>query len=106
VIHTKAAPGFAGVAIGLVVFAAIIPVAPATAAAINPARVVGPMVVLQAFGGTVHWTQLPVYVIAELLAGVAAGLTYTLVSRSSARGTVDIRPAEVAGTPRTAEPVA
>ena len=42
VIHRKAAPGFAGVAIGLVVFAAIIPVAPATSAAINPARVIGP----------------------------------------------------------------
>ena len=39
VIHRKAAAGFAGVAIGLVVFAAIIPVAPATSAAINPARV-------------------------------------------------------------------
>jgi glycerol uptake facilitator len=64
------------------------------------------MVVLQAFGGTVHWSQLPVYVIAELTAGGAAGLTYMLVSRSSARGTVDIRATDVAGTPRTAEPVA
>src|SRR4029078_3687872 len=61
VIHRKAAAGFAGVAIGLVVFAAIIPVAPATAAAINPARVIGPMLVLQAFGGAVHWAQIPVY---------------------------------------------
>ena len=53
-------------------FAAIIPVAPATSAAINPARVVGPMLVLQAFGGVVHWAQLPVYVAAEVSAGVAA----------------------------------
>jgi glycerol uptake facilitator len=106
VIHTKAAPGFAGVAIGLVVFAAIIPVAPATGAAINPARVVGPMVVLQAFGGTVHWAQLPVYVSAELTAGVAAGLAYILVSRSSARRTVDVRATDVAGPTRATEPVA
>ena len=77
VIHRKAAPGFAGVAIGLVVFAAIIPVAPATSAAINPARVVGPMLVLQAFGGVVHWVQLPVYVAAELSAGVVAAVVYT-----------------------------
>ncbi len=35
VIHRKASPGFAGVAIGLVVFAAIIPVAPTTGASIN-----------------------------------------------------------------------
>ena len=62
VIHRKAPGGFAGLAIGFVVFAAIIPVAPATSAAINPARVVGPMLVLQVFGGTVKWEQLPVYV--------------------------------------------
>ena len=55
VIHRKAAAGFAGVAIGLVVFAAIIPVAPATGASINPARTVGPMLVQQIAGGTVKW---------------------------------------------------
>jgi glycerol uptake facilitator protein len=82
VIHRKAPVGFAGVAIGLVVFAAIIPVAPATAAAINPARVVGPMVVLQAFGGVVHWAQLPVYVAAEVTAGVAAAVAYTVIART------------------------
>ena len=59
VIHRKAAAGFAGVAIGLVVFAAIIPVAPATGASINPARTVGPMLVQQIAGGTVKWEQLP-----------------------------------------------
>jgi len=82
VIHRKAAPGFAGVAIGFVVFAAIIPVAPATSAAINPARVVGPMLVLQGFGGEVHWAQMPVYVAAELSAGVAAALVYTVIART------------------------
>jgi glycerol uptake facilitator protein len=59
VIHRKAAVGFAGLAIGFVVFAAIIPVAPATAAAINPARVIGPMLVLQAFGGVVIGHNCP-----------------------------------------------
>ena len=82
VIHRKAAPGFAGVAIGLVVFAAIIPLAPATAAAINPARVVGPMLVLQAFGGDVRWAQMPVYVAAELSAGVMAAVAYTVIART------------------------
>src|SRR4029434_4232889 len=43
VIHRKAPAGFAGMAIGLVVFAAIIPVAPATGASINPARPFGAM---------------------------------------------------------------
>lgn len=84
VIHRKAAAGFAGVAIGLVVFAAIIPVAPATGASINPARTVGPMLVQQVAGGEVVWSQLPVYVVAELLAGVVAALLFTLIVRTPA----------------------
>ena len=84
VIHRKAAPGFAGIVIGLVVFAAIIPVAPATGASINPARTTGPMLVQQLLGGEVRWEQLPVYLVAELLAGVVAGLLFTLISRTEA----------------------
>jgi glycerol uptake facilitator protein len=84
VIHRKAAAGFAGVAIGLVVFAAIIPVAPTTGASINPARTFGPMLVQQIAGGEVKWGQLPVYLAAELLAGVLAGLCFMLLSRTPA----------------------
>jgi glycerol uptake facilitator protein len=84
VIHRKAAAGFAGLAIGFVVFAAIIPVAPTTGASINPARTFGPMLVQQVWGGTVHWTQLPVYLAAEFLAGAAAGLAFVAVSRTPA----------------------
>jgi len=84
VIHRKAAPGFAGLVIGLVVFAAIIPVAPATGASINPARTTGPMLVQQLLGGTVQWEQWPVYVIAELVGGILAGLLFGLVSRTRA----------------------
>jgi glycerol uptake facilitator protein len=94
VIHRKAAPGFAGLAIGFVVFAAIIPVAPATAAAINPARVLGPMLVLQAFDGVVHWAQLPVYVAAEVSAGVAAAVSYTVIARTKLDRSVKSVPAE------------
>jgi glycerol uptake facilitator protein len=102
VIHRKAAAGFAGVAIGLVVFAVIIPVAPATSAAINPARVVGPMLIQQIAGGTVKWGQLPVYVTAELLAGIAAALLYGLVTRTpadrhTAGAGVDLGDPELAG---------
>jgi len=84
VIHRKAAAGFAGVAIGLVVFAAIIPVAPTTGASINPARTFGPMFVQQLAGGDVKWEQLPVYLAAELLAGVLAALLYGLLARTPA----------------------
>ncbi len=83
VIHSKAPAGFAGVAIGLVVFAAIIPVAPTTGASINPARTFGPMLVQQIAGGTVKWEQLPVYLLAEFLAGVVAAIAYTALVRGS-----------------------
>ena len=84
VIYRKAAAGFAGVAIGLVVFAAIIPVAPATGASINPARTVGPMLVQQIAGGDVKWEQLPVYLAAELLAGALAALCYAFIAHTPA----------------------
>jgi glycerol uptake facilitator protein len=88
VIHRKAAAGFAGVAIGLVVFAVILPVAPATGASINPARTFGPMLVQQFAGGSVKWNQLPVYLIAELLAGVAAAVVYGVLARTPADGVI------------------
>ena len=88
VIHRKAAAGFAGMAIGLVVFAVFIPVAPTTGASINPARTFGPMLVQQLAGGAVKWNQLPVYLFAELTAGALAALAYGLIARTPAdRGT-------------------
>jgi glycerol uptake facilitator protein len=84
VIHRNATPGFAGLAIGFAVFAIIIVVGPATSSSINPARTIGPMLIQQFWGGTVHWTQLPVYLIAELLAGAAAAGAYIAVSRTAA----------------------
>jgi len=76
-IDRRAPGGFAGLAIGLAVFAIIIPVAPATGASINPARTFGPMLIGQLFGGTVHWGQIPVYLIAEILGAVGAGFVYS-----------------------------
>lgn len=84
VIHRKAAPGWAGLAIGFVVFAVIIVVAPATSASINPARTTGPMLVQQLLGGTVHWEQWIVYVGAELLGGVIAALLFGVLVRTDA----------------------
>jgi glycerol uptake facilitator protein len=74
----------AGIVIGLVVFAAIIPVAPTTGASINPARTTGPMLVQQIMGGEVQWGQWPVYIAAELLAGVAGALLFGLFSHTDA----------------------
>jgi glycerol uptake facilitator protein len=75
----RAPGGFAGTAIGLAVFAIIIPVAPATGAAINPARAFGPMLVGQISGTKVEWGQLPVYLMAEVMGAVLAGLVYVFV---------------------------
>ncbi len=85
-IDRRAPGGFAGLAIGLAVFAIIIPIAPATGASINPARTFGPMLAGQLFGGTVHWGQLPVYVLAECVGALAAGFLYAaLNSRRAAK---------------------
>jgi glycerol uptake facilitator protein len=75
-IDGRAPAGFAGLAIGMAVFAAIIPVAPATGASINPARTLGPMLVGEGFGGVVEWSQLPVYLLAEFAGACLAGVVY------------------------------
>jgi glycerol uptake facilitator protein len=48
------------------------PLAPATGAAIDPTRTVGPMLVQQLAGGSGTWTRRPVYLIPELLDRPAA----------------------------------
>lgn len=86
-VDERAPGGFGGLAIGLAVFAIIIPVAPATGASINPARTFGPMLIGQFYGATVHWNQIGIYLSAEILGGVAAGLLYVALNskRSAAR---------------------
>ena len=65
-------------------FAAIIVVAPATGASINPARTFGPMLALQTYGGTVHWSQLPIYWIGEFAGATLAALAYLAMSATRA----------------------
>ena len=95
-IDRRAPGGFAGLAIGMAVFAAIIPVAPATGASINPARTLGPMLVSQIAGGTVHWGQLPVYLTAEFVGAALAGLSYAALAtaRTVARRVDAANPAQ------------
>jgi glycerol uptake facilitator protein len=86
VIHRKAVPGFAGLSIGLVVFAIIVAVGPTSGGSINPARYVGPFLLEAVFGhsGAVKWSQFPVYIIAQLIGGVLAAVIYPLVFRTPA----------------------
>lgn len=101
-IDGRAPGGFAGLAIGLAVFAIIIPVAPATGAAINPARAIGPMIAGALYGGTVHWGQLPVYLIAEVTGAVVAGFGYVALNVRSGAAAVAEGPAEPAPAPEGA----
>jgi glycerol uptake facilitator protein len=68
-------------AIGAIVFAVIIILGPATGAAINPARYLGAVLMLKAFGGKVLFTQLPAYIIGELAGGVLGGLAWAAIGR-------------------------
>jgi glycerol uptake facilitator protein len=81
VIDHRAVPGWAPMAIGSIVFAIIIIIGPATGAAINPARYLGAVFMLKAFGGSVVWSQVPAYLIGELGGGVLGGLAYVGISR-------------------------
>jgi glycerol uptake facilitator protein len=81
VIDGRAAPGWAGFAIGSIVFAIIIVVGPATGASLNPARYLGPMLTGEVFGATVQWSQLPAYFIGELAGGLAGAAAYLTLSR-------------------------
>lgn len=82
VIDRRAPVGFAGLAIGFVVFAAIIVVAPATGASINPARTFGPMLVLQLFDGSVAWSQIWAYLVGEFVGASLAGAAYLAIART------------------------
>ncbi|WP_022888144.1 MIP/aquaporin family protein [Agromyces italicus] len=95
VIHRKAAPGFAGIGIGTAVGALVIVLGASTAASINPAVNFGPMVVLQIFGGSVPWEQLPVYVIAQLAGGAVAAFVFQLLPPRPQVAT-SLQPSEVA----------
>ena len=90
VIYRKAAPGWAGLAIGMVVFAAIIPVAPDHRRLDQPgahhrpdARPADPR------ADSVSWEQWPVYVVAELLAGAAAALAFGVIAHTAQDGATD-----------------
>lgn len=90
VIDRRAPAGWAGLAIGFVVFAAIIVVAPATSASINPARTLGPMIVLQGAGGTVAWSQIWAYFIGEFAGGLLAGLAYSAMAATRTKPAAEL----------------
>ncbi|QTE02975.1 MIP/aquaporin family protein [Streptomyces cyanogenus] len=81
VVDQRAPGGFAGLPIGFAVFAIAVAVGPVTGAALNPARTLGPMLVSGPAGGPVDWSQLPVYLGAQVLGGLLAGQVYMAMNR-------------------------
>jgi glycerol uptake facilitator protein len=95
VIDHRAVPGWAPMAIGAIVFAVIIVVGPATGAAINPARYLGAVLMMGAFGGHVLWSQVPAYLIGDFVGGVLGGLAWVAIGRVRADAALtSLAPAE------------
>ncbi|MCW2571069.1 MAG: permease, glycerol uptake facilitator [Frankiales bacterium] len=82
VIDGRASAGWAGLAIGSIVFAVIIVVGPATGAALNPARSVGPMFISALWGESVQWSQLPAYFIGEFVGAVVGAFAYLTLAKT------------------------
>lgn len=78
----RAPAGWAGLAIGMALAAAIMIVGPATGAAVNPARAFGPDVVSIFFGAkSVDWVAyLVCYLVGPILGGVGAAWLYSRMS--------------------------
>jgi glycerol uptake facilitator protein len=89
-VDSRAPLGWAGLMIGLAVAAAILLIGPVTGGALNPARAFGPYLALALFGGTVSWSELPLYIIGPVLGAIAAALSYDYIAET--------RSAEVAAT--------
>lgn len=83
-VDSRAPLGWAGLMIGLAVAAAIMLVGPVTGGALNSARAFGPDLALAVLGGTVRWSEYPVYVIGPILGAIAAALSYDFIAETRA----------------------
>ena len=77
----KAPAGFAGLAIGFIVYGIIILVGPITGAALNPARQVGPPILEAVIGKTTDLSQLWVYIAGPILGGLVGAFLYEFIGR-------------------------
>ncbi|MET7934348.1 aquaporin [Streptomyces sp. NPDC005322] len=80
-IDQRSAGSVAGLPIGFAVFAIAVAVGPVTGAALNPARALGPALMSALCGNAPDWSQLPVYLGAEVVGGLLAAQLYRTVSR-------------------------
>jgi glycerol uptake facilitator protein len=82
IVDSRSPEGWAGLVIGLVVVAIIIVVGPVTNAAINPARVFGPLFVQSIDGSHTHnWLKfIGAYVPADLIGAAVAAFAYDAIA--------------------------
>ncbi len=82
----KAPAGFAGLAIGFIVYGIIILVGPITGAALNPARQIGPDILEMLIGGGAPaWDALAVvYIAGPIVGGLVGSFLYEFIGREHA----------------------
>jgi glycerol uptake facilitator protein len=89
-VDSRAAKGFAGAAIGLVVAADIIVTGPIAGASMNPARTFGPLLTETLWGGATgsatEWGKFPIYIIGPIVGGLIAAFVYDYVSGIKSAG--------------------
>jgi glycerol uptake facilitator protein len=79
-VDSRAAKGFAGLAIGIVVAADIIVTGPIAGASMNPARTFGPLLTETFWGNTDGWEKFPIYIIGPIVGGLIAAFAYDYIS--------------------------
>jgi glycerol uptake facilitator protein len=81
----KAPAGFAGLAIGFIVYGIIILVGPITGAALNPARQIGPDILEMLIGGAAPaWDALAVvYIAGPIVGGLVGAFLYEFIGRET-----------------------
>jgi glycerol uptake facilitator protein len=79
-VDRRAPPGFAGLAIGLVVAADVIVIGNITGSSLNPARTFGPYLAESLLGGANFWVQFPIYIIGPIVGALVAAFLYDFVA--------------------------
>jgi glycerol uptake facilitator protein len=85
-VDSRAAKGFAGLAIGMVVAADIIVTGPIAGASMNPARTFGPLLTESLWGVTSGWAKFPIYIIGPIVGAVIAAFIYDYVAGLKSAG--------------------
>jgi glycerol uptake facilitator protein len=80
----KAPAGFAGIAIGFIVYGIIILVGPITGAALNPARQIGPELLEALIGSKTNLSALvPVYIAGPIVGGLIGAFVYEFLGKEA-----------------------